>query len=141
MNSRNKIITISTAVVFIIIISYAFFNARLLIAGPKIIINQPESGSVFDSPLIEIQGEAYNTSFISMNGHSIYINEQGQFKEKLLLPPGTSIIKLDARDRFDRTTETTLWYIYKGNSPEPIMPDISSETASSSTTASSSSVE
>lgn len=133
MNTRKKIITLAMIGVLLIILSYALFNARLLIAGPEIIIKSPESGLSFDMPLIEIVGEAHNTSFITMNGHPIYVNEEGEFKEKLLLPKGTSIIKLDARDRFERTTETTLWYTYEGNSPELIMPEILSEEVSSST--------
>lgn len=133
MNSRNKIIFIATLVVIIIILGYALFNARLLISGPQIIIKSPVNGSKFDIPLIQIEGEARNTSFISMNGRPIYINEENQFKEKLLLPEGTSIIKFDAKDRFNRTTETTLWYTFSGKKPEIILPEVEEIETSSST--------
>lgn len=88
--------------------------------GPQIIIKSPENGLSFTTPFIEIVGEAKNTSFISMNGRTIYINEKDEFREKLLLPPGTSIIKIDARDRFERSTEETLWYTYEGEHVEVV---------------------
>ena len=133
MNARTKILTIATLAILLLILIYALFNARLLIAGPQIIIKSPENGSDFDRPLIQIEGEAHNTSFISMNGRPIYVNENGEFKEKLLLPEGTSIIKFDAKDRFERNTEVTLWYTFTGNHPETVMPEIIEKLTSSST--------
>lgn len=133
MDTRKKIITIATLAIVFLILLYAFFNARLLIEGPRIIIKSPENGSKFDIPLIQIEGEAHNTSFITMNGRQIYVNEEGIFKEKLLLPKGTSIIKFDAKDRFERKTEVTLWYTFKGEQPEIVMPEITEEKTSSST--------
>jgi hypothetical protein len=46
------------------------------------------------------------------------INEENEFNEKLLLPPGTSIMKLEATDRFERKVEHTLWYTYNGSIPD-----------------------
>lgn len=139
MKLRRKIKIWGTLSVLIIVLLYAFFNARQLLSGPEIIINSPENGRSFDKPFIEIIGTAKNTSFISMNGRTIYVNENDEFKEKLLLPPGTSIIKIDARDRFERSTEVTLWYTYEGSAvdiEEIEIPEIS--TTSPTSTASSS---
>lgn len=139
MNFRKKIKIWGTITVLIVVLIYAFFNARQLIAGPEIIIRGPENGTSFESPFIEIIGYARNTAFISMNGRTIYVNENDEFKEKLLLPPGTSIIKIDARDRFERSTEVTLWYTYTGEASEIDVPEISTSTASTSPTSTSSS--
>jgi hypothetical protein len=139
MNFRKKIKIYGTIAVLILIFIYALFNARQLLSGPQIIIKSPENGLSFDTPFIEIIGEAKNTSFIKMNGQTIYVNENDEFTEKLLLPPGTSIIKIDARDRFERSTEVTLWYTYTGEVTEIEVPEISTTTASSSTTSTSSS--
>lgn len=133
MNTRKKTVTITTIVGLLLILLYAFFNARLLIEGPKIIIHSPENGLSFESPFIEIRGEAHNTAFITMNGHPIFVNENSEFKEKLLLPSGTSIIKLEARDRFERTTETTLWYTYKNIRPEPVFETVYDSVIASTT--------
>ncbi len=136
MKFRKKLITFGTLSFLALVLVYAFFNARQLLSGPQIIIKSPESGLSFDSPFIEIIGEARNTSFISMNGRTIYINEDNEFKEKLLLPPGTSIIKIDAKDRFERSTETILWYTYNGEPVEIEAPEIEIDLASTSPTSS-----
>lgn len=139
MKFRKKIIIFGTLSLVLVVIIYAFFNARLLIAGPRIEIISPENGLSFNTPFIEIFGKAHNTSFITMNGNTIYINEEDEFREKLLLPPGTSIIKIDARDRFERSTEVTLWYTYDGLVKEIIIPEIVTEMATTSATTSPSS--
>ncbi len=137
MKFRKKLTIWGTVSVLVLILGYALFNARQLINGPEIIIKSPENGRSFDMPFIEIFGVAKNTSFISMNGKTIYVNEDDEFREKLLLPPGTSIIKIDARDRFERSTEETLWYTYEG---EPVdatsTPPVSTSTATSTSTSS-----
>lgn len=132
MKFRKKLIIFGTLSLLIIILIYAFFNARLLLAGPQIIIKSPENGLTFDTPFIELVGEARNTSFISMNGNTIYVNEEGEFREQLLLPPGTSIIKIDARDRFERSTEETLWYTYNGELLEVTTSSPATSTSTSS---------
>lgn len=139
MKFRKKLIVGGTISVLIIVFIYALFNARLLITGPQIIIKTPENGLSFDTPFIEIVGEARNTSFIRMNGRTIYVNEKDEFREKLLLPPGTSIIKIDAQDRFERSTETTLWYTYEGEPIKIDAPEIIPETSTSSPTTTSTS--
>lgn len=139
MKFRKKLIIFGTLSLLIIILIYAFFNARLLLAGPQIIIKSPENGLTFDTPFIELVGEARNTSFISMNGNTIYVNEEGEFREQLLLPPGTSIIKIDARDRFERSTEETLWYTYNGERSEIDISEIEIATSSPATSTSTSS--
>lgn len=139
MNFRKKLKIWGTISVLIIVFVYALFNARQLLSGPHITIKSPENGLSFDTPFIEIIGEAKNTSFINMNGRTIYINENNEFSEKLLLPPGTSIIKIDAQDRFGRSTEETLWYKYTGEVADIKVPEISTTTASTSPTSTSSS--
>ena len=139
MNFRKKLTIWGTISILILVLIYALFNARQLISGPEIVIESPENGTAFTTPFIEIVGEAKNTSFISMNGRTIYVNENNEFREQLLLPSGTSIIKIDAQDRFGRSTEETLWYTYTGEVIEIEVPEISTTTTSTSTASTSSS--
>lgn len=134
MKFRKKLIIWNTLSLVIIMLIYGLFNARLLLIGPQIIIKTPENGTSFNSPFIEIHGEALNTSFIKMNDRTIYVNENNEFREKLLLPPGTSIIRIDAQDRFERSTEVILWYTYKGDFSEITEPEINIDLSTSSPT-------
>lgn len=98
----------------IIIGGYVLFNFRFLITGPQINIVSPENGSQFEEPTITLIGKTKNISFISLNDRPIFVDEDGNFSEKLLLSPGLSIIELYGQDRFDRETRILLQYVYTG---------------------------
>ena len=118
MNER-KLLTIKIALVVILgisIVVYAFYQARNLIQGPTIAVNYPENGSLIASPLVVIEGVASNISSIQLNDSTIFVDEEGFFKEKLVLSPGYNIIKLSASDRFGREKEKILQLILKPTS-------------------------
>jgi hypothetical protein len=101
-------------ILIIILISYAIFNSRIFIAGPKIIIENPENGSLLnESPLINITGKAENIAFIELNGRQINVDESSNFDEAVLLYPGYNIITINARDKFEREIEEKLEIVYQ----------------------------
>lgn len=114
MSKRRNISILLTIIAACIIVGYSLFSSRLILAGPEIIVVSPETGTSFDEPFIELHGKAYRTSFITLNGQQLYVDENETFRVPLVLAPGTSIMKLNARDRFNRETELTLWYTYTG---------------------------
>lgn len=115
----NPILVTKISLVSVVLIILGFFifnNSKIFFAGPQIEIISPKNGSAFDFPLIEIKGNAKNISFVSLDDYPIFIDEEGNFSEKLLLNPGISIIKLYARDKFERESKTILQYMYTGTS-------------------------
>lgn len=119
MQQQKRLLTLVGIIILSGIIVFAYFNSRQYFTGPQIIIYEPDNGLSFDSPSVTLRGKALNTAFIKLNGNPVYINEHNEFNEKLLLPPGTSIMKLEATDRFERRVEHMLWYTYTG---DPILP-------------------
>jgi hypothetical protein len=114
--NRNaiSIIRISAISIFgIIIVGYSLFQAQKLISGPIIDIYTPQNGATYNQTLIEIDGRAQNISYINLDDRKIFIDKDGYFKEKVLLSQGLNVIKLDARDKFDATTEKKLEVILK----------------------------
>lgn len=95
------------------IIGYSIFQAKKIVSGPQIAISSPISGQTTHTSDINIKGVAKNISFISLNDRPIYIDESGNFQEKLLLYPGYNIIKLQARDKFGASVEKDLELVYK----------------------------
>lgn len=98
---------------FVLLVFYALYEARALISGPYIKINQPQDGSMVASPLVIVEGESSNISWISLNGRQIFTDNDGRWSEKLLVSPGLSIISLYARDRFGRETEEEIQVVLK----------------------------
>jgi len=81
---------------------YGLFKAWDFLVGPKIIIESPKDGETFSSSYIEIKGEVKNVSFLSLDGRQIFADQNGNFKEGLLLARGYNIIELSAKDKFNR---------------------------------------
>jgi hypothetical protein len=106
---RSRIRFILTGLFILIIGGYSLYALRNYLEGPRLTINFPTDGYSTTSPAIRVQGVVLRTNFISLNDRPIYIDEQGNFSEVLLLDPGYTIIKLFIRDRFDRSVTRTLY--------------------------------
>ncbi len=96
----------------LIILGYSLFEARNLIAGPMVVIDEPLSGTAFTASLIDLKGSAKNIVDISLNDRKIFVDGEGRFREQLLLFYGYNILTITAHDRFGRETIKTLKLIY-----------------------------
>ena len=91
-------------VLFLLLTSYSLYEARFLILGPQIWIENPQDGQVVTEPLVMIQGRSKNIAWISLNDRQIFTDEEGVWSEKLLVSEGVSIMTVSARDRLGRET-------------------------------------
>ncbi|MDO8572149.1 MAG: hypothetical protein Q7S11_00065 [bacterium] len=108
MHSRRLLKILLFCAMALVVIGYTYLKTKDYIAGPQILITSPISGSSVSNSLIEVVGVAKNISFISLNDRPIFIDEQGNFKEKLLLYSGYNIISVKAEDRYKRSVEKTI---------------------------------
>lgn len=92
-------------VIFVLLTSYVLYQARAILVGPQIWVENPKDGQVVESPLIIATGRAKNIAWISLNDRQIFTDKDGLWSEKLLVSPGLSIMTVKARDRFGRKTE------------------------------------
>ena len=112
----KKLLKVSIiALVSLIVISYAIFASHDFIVGPYLVVSEPVNGSTFSEPKINIIGVTKRIQDISLNGRSITIDEEGNFKETTILAPGYNIFTLIAKDKFERQEEYRLELIYKVN--------------------------
>lgn len=87
---------------------YAYYQARPLLAGPHLEIFEPLNHSSTGTTSITILGKTERISTLTLNDREIFITEEGNFSEKLLLPLGYTIIEMTAKDRFNRSVTKTL---------------------------------
>lgn len=106
-----KIIVIS--IILLGIFGYTTYEIQKLAFGPKIDVLFPINGSLVSNSLTEISGIAKNINNISLNDRKIFVDEQGNFKEVLLLSYGYNAIVIKASDKFGRNTEKIIEVIYK----------------------------
>jgi len=101
----------------LLVIGYAVFNSRFLIQGPEITIDNIDSatgGIISEQKTLFLEGNAKHSSFISINGRPIFIDESGNFNEKLLLSNSMSIIDIYAKDKFGKEVRKKIDVVYKG---------------------------
>jgi hypothetical protein len=113
---KKKLIQGTFVVIAVILLSYVAFQARNIVLGPRITIDTPTDGQSLESPVVSITGRVRNASAITLNDNPIFIDPTGAFREKLIAPPGYSIITMSVQDRFGRKKTKSLRLVL--NSPE-----------------------
>jgi len=111
--TRKLLKIIIVSIILLCIFSYTAYEIQKLVFGPKIEVFSPTNGALISNSLTEVSGIAKNINNISLNDRKIFVDEQGNFKEKLLLSYGYNIITIKASDKFGRNTERIIEVIYK----------------------------
>jgi hypothetical protein len=111
--TRKLLRTVVISIILICLLGYTAYEIQKVISGPKITILSPQNGVVISDPLVEISGIAQNIKDISLNDRKIFIDERGNFKEKLLLFYGYNAFVIKASDKFGKTTEKMIEVVYK----------------------------
>lgn len=133
----SRLTQIALGVFFLIVLGYAYFEARGLLFGPSIALTS--SVTEVHDPLITIKGRADRISSLSMNGKTIPVTVDGTFDEPYLLAPGYNRIVLDARDKYGRNRQQVIEVVYTPNASSSEAIDTSGiETTATSTPSASS---
>lgn len=112
----SKLLKLAALVaVLIVIIGYAVTRSLPYFRGPEIAVFQPLNGSTISSTTVTIIGRAQRINSLGINAHPIQIDEQGNFKETLIVFPGINIISLDATDQFNRSAHLELRILGAGS--------------------------
>lgn len=97
----------------IFIVSYALFEARGLIFGPRITISNPPDGALMTDPIVYITGTTSGVQDMTLNGRTVALHENDSFSNAVVLKEGYNIVVLEARDRFGRIFTRTLQLMHK----------------------------
>lgn len=92
------------AALFGAILLYGIARASSYVRGPSVTLVSPADGETVRDKAVVLEGLAERIATLTANGRTIFTDEHGNFRERLLLPPGYSILQLVATDRFGRTT-------------------------------------
>jgi hypothetical protein len=109
---NNKVLLVALGLFFVLILTYAYFEARNILFGPKIEVNSPKEGLTVDYEFVTITGRAININEIWMNGRSIPVTEDGIFEEGVLLTNGYNKIFIQAKDKLGRETTKIIQIVY-----------------------------
>ena len=128
----SKLTKIALGIFFVIILGYAYFEARGLLFGPSITV--PSTIQEVHDPFIVIKGRADRISELRMNGKTVAVTENGGFEEPYLLAPGLNRIILDATDKYGRERQEVIQILSIPSPPQTSPTDTATTTVSTSTT-------
>lgn len=93
---------------------YMFFQARNLIQGPTIVLNEMPTMLASSETSTLISGSVQNVVVLRLNGREIHTDESGRFAHTLTLEQGYSIMTLEALDRYGRKTSVERGFVRGG---------------------------
>src|SRR3989344_2865692 len=112
----SRLTYIALGIFFLIVLAYAYFEARGLLFGPDITVTSQVT-EVHD-PFVTIKGKADRIASLSMNGKTIPVTENGAFEEPYLLAVGYNRIVLNAHDKYGRSRSRAIEIVYTPSSAE-----------------------
>ncbi|XKT75375.1 MAG: hypothetical protein ACJKSS_01135 [Patescibacteria group bacterium UBA2103] len=93
----------SIFIVFVLI--FGFTRAKGILYGPQITLYEDRIYSSIDEGFITLEGTVERNAYFSINGMVVAPEQNGNFSERLYVTPGHTIMTIQARDRFERSTE------------------------------------
>lgn len=99
--------------ILVITVAYSYYQTKNFVQGPILKIESPLNGSLIKTKLITIKGYTENISYISINNRQTFVDENGYLNERLLLSPGYNIIRISAKDKYQREVEEKLELVYR----------------------------
>jgi len=132
----SRLTRIALIAFFVIILGYAYFEARGILYGPSIQV--PQTVEQVSVPYVQIAGTTTHIATLSLNGQSIPVTEAGAFNVPYALSPGYNRIVLDATDKYGHSTEKVIEIVYTPASTTPTTEVTATTTAATSTSITSS---
>lgn len=103
----KKLKWLAVAVALIAILGYFIYQLDFLIASPKLILEYPSQDITIRASSVKIFGQAEYSVKLTINGEQIFVDNEGRFSQEINLNPGLNVLKINAINRFGKTSEIT----------------------------------
>lgn len=124
-----KLITLAAGIGLVVIaMGYLVFQVSAINRTPSIKIFEPSSGSIVKGSVVNVAGQADTGSTVSINGQSVFVDEQGKFSTALSVAVGQKELLISAQNKFGKQSEQKLLVVVEdplANAPPPSPPKIS----------------
>jgi len=99
------IASIVTGLFFISIAWYFYIETGKFSEAPRLLVSNPINNTIIKENSIEVAGVTDIGNKVSINGQSIFVNEKGEFKERVSLKKGINILTVKAVNKFNKEIE------------------------------------
>ncbi len=103
--SFKLIVGVLSALFFISIAWYFYKETGKFAEVPRLLIFKPMNNSVIQGSSTEIMGVTDVGNKIMVNGQSIFVNEKGEFRERISLKSGVNKLKIESSNKFGKRVE------------------------------------
>lgn len=86
---------------------YLYKEFKSFAAVPRLVISEPQSGAVVDTSEITVRGKTDKGAQVTINGQAVFVGNEGEFSDTLILQPGMNAVTVTAVNRFDKEKSET----------------------------------
>ena len=104
----KKILILTIVIVVILGLFLLYREINSFANDPNLVIFNPQDNIQITDNSTYVEGLTDRDTFISINGQSIFVGDDGRFKEKITLQAGLNTINVKAVNKFDKETEKSL---------------------------------
>lgn len=91
----------------LVILGYIGWQVSILAAPPKLEVKSPSDNIKVEESSTVVEGKTDAGADVFINDVSIGVDPDGNFKEKISLQDGVNLIKISAKNKLAKTTQTT----------------------------------
>lgn len=102
-------IVIASAIALIVLGGFFYIYRQIgrFAAVPRLIVTEPSDGENIEGNSVEIAGFTDKDAKLTINEQPIIVNDNGEFKENVLLQKGINAIKISSTNRFEKSASKT----------------------------------
>lgn len=79
---------------------YVFWQAAIISSVPRLAVESPAEGAVYDQPRVHVAGVTDPGAFVRVNGFTAVVDPQGVFSLSLDVPRGVSTVHVESHRRY-----------------------------------------
>ena len=98
----RMLILIISGVVFMGAFVYVATQIRSVLTPPKLVINEPVGDETVKGNSIVVSGVAEVGADVAINNQAVFLDQNGQFNENVILSNGLNTIEITARNKFNK---------------------------------------
>lgn len=115
-----KLMSLAAGILFVTIsILYIIWQVLSINRTPSLTILQPQDGQLVQGTFVNIIGKTDAGTNVTVNGQSIFVDDQGNFKSQMALQNGSEELDVVASNRFGKSAGKTLSVVGQSSSAQP----------------------
>jgi cytoskeletal protein RodZ len=99
------LVIISTILIFLAAIGYVASQVGSVLTPPKLNVTEPNGDETINGNSIVVAGTAEIGSDVSINDQAVFLDQNGQFNENVILNDGLNLIQIVAKNKFNKISK------------------------------------